>query len=302
MLKIIVACLGVFLGLVSPASATEVQPKSLVVVDTGFDTQLPIFQDRVITEVCILDWSRCPNRSNFQEGVGSAFLPRAISQFNGFFHGTQMASIALAQDSTIKVILIRIIADSQSGFRLPVQDSNISQVLEWVINNRDKFNIGAVAMAQGHPGLNSLRDYCPKISNVEKKIIELKRLDIPFVVPAGNEADKAHINWPACIPSALAIGASTKEDLIASYTNIDRNLVDFYALGSSDSTMPGGKITPTSGTSVSTIVAATNWVTKANKYPSMSYAELYQYFRGGPIIFDEKYNYGRKMLLESPQP
>jgi hypothetical protein len=172
-------------------------------------------------------------------------------------------------------------------------------VLEWVITNRVKFNIGAVAMAQGRPGLNNTRDYCPKVTSVDKKIIELKRFDIPFVVPAGNEGDKSRINWPACIPSALAIGASTTDDQIASYSNIDRTLVDFYAPGKANSILPGGKSTPSTGTSVSTIIAATNWVSMANRYPTKSYPELYQLFRTGPIIFDDKYNYGRKMLFES---
>lgn len=282
-----------------PASALDQNPKSLVIVDTGFDTELPIFHDRVLGEVCILDWSSCPNKGYFQEGPGAAYLPRAISSFNGFYHGTQMASIALAQDRGFKVVLIRIIAHSSTGNRLPAQDQTVAKVLEWVILNKDKFNVGAIAMAQGHAGNRLARDYCPKFENIDKKILELKRLDIPFVVPAGNDGNKFQINWPACIPSALAIGASNSEDQIASYSNIDRTLVDFYAPGKADSMLPSGKITPSIGTSVSTIIAASNWVSIANKNPSKTYSELVQYFRGGPIIFDEKFNYGRKMLFES---
>ena len=284
------------------ASATDQIPKSLVIVDTGFDTQLPIFQGRVLGEACILDWSSCPNKGYFQEGIGAAHLPLPVSSLNGFYHGTQMASIALAQDPTLKVVLIRIIAHSSTGYRLPAQDQTIAKVLEWVILNKDKFNVGAIAMAQGHAGNRLARDYCPKFENVEKRILELKRLDIPFVVPTGNDGNKSQINWPACIPSALAIGASNSDDQIASYSNIDRTLVDFYAPGKADSILPGGKITPSTGTSVSTIVAASNWVSTSNKYSTKTYSEMFQFFRGGPIIFDEKFNYGRKMLFESATP
>ena len=301
MRKFLMVSIGLLLALSTPAHGDEFQSKSLVIIDTGFDTQLPLFQGRVIGEACILDWYSCPNKSNFQEGPGSASLPQAISSLNGFYHGTQMASIALMQSPDVKVILIRLVAHSSSGYRLPTQDENVARILEWVITNKVKFNIGAVAMAQGRSGLSGVRNYCPKIASVEKKIIELKRMDIPFVVPAGNEGDKSRINWPACIPSALAIGASTKEDQIASFSNIDRNLVDFYAPGVADATMPGGKISSTKGTSVSTIIAAANWVKISNQYPTKSYSDLYQFFRGGPIIFDDKFNYGRKMLFESAQ-
>ncbi len=299
MRKILLLILGLAIGLSAPAEGAEPMSKSLVIVDTGFDTQLPLFQGRVIAEVCILDWYSCPNKTNFQEGLGSAYLPISISALNGFAHGTQMASIALMQNPELNLVLIRLVAHSSSGYRLPTQDENIARILDWVITNKDKFNIGAVAMAQGRPGLKYLRDYCPKITNVEKKIIELKRLDIPFIVPAGNEGNKSQINWPSCIPSALAIGASNKEDQIATFSNIDRNLVDFYALGNSATILPGGRTSTSTGTSVSTIIAATNWVTTSNRYPEMNYADLYQYFRAGPIIFDAAYNYGRKMFFES---
>jgi len=299
MRKIPIAILGLLIGLSSPAYGVELSSKTLVIVDTGFDTQLPLFQGRVITEACILDWYSCPNKTNFQEGVGSAYLPTSISALNGFDHGTQMASIALTQYPDLKLVLVRLVAHSSSGYRLPTQDENVSRILEWVIANKEKFNIGAVAMAQGRPGLKYLRDYCPKIANVEKRIIELKRLDVPFIVPAGNEGNKSQINWPACIPSALAIGASNKDDQIATFSNIDRNLVDFYALGNSTTILPGGRSSTSTGTSVSTIIAAANWVTTSNRHPEMNYADLYQYFRAGPIIFDAKYNYGRKMFFES---
>ena len=57
-----------------PAQATTPQ-KSLVIIDTGFDTSLPVISDAVIFEVCILSWSLCPNGRTFQEGPGSATLP-----------------------------------------------------------------------------------------------------------------------------------------------------------------------------------------------------------------------------------
>ena len=286
------------LALQSTSVQASEGPKVLVIADTGFDTQLPLLQDRIIHEACILDWYLCPNGTNFQEGPETASLPLRISQIGGFGHGTQMASVAALTDANVKFILIRIIAYSSNGTRLPAQDSSVVRLLDWVLANKDKFNIGAVAMAQGHHSLLSTRDYCPKTPAVEKRIIELKRADIPFVLPTGNKADKEKIDWPACIPSALAIGASNDKDEIAKFSNIDRNLVDFYTPGYSDSFLPGGRAARASGTSVSTLIAATRWVAQSNHDPSASYSQTYQYFRGGPIIFDELFNYGRLMFRQ----
>jgi len=287
----------VILGIPLDTQASE-SPRVLVIADTGFDTQLPIFKDRIIHEACILDWYSCPNGRNLQEGVGASALPLQLSQLWGFAHGTQMASIAALTDPSVKFVFIRIIAASSNGTRLPTSDSLVLRLLEWVSTNREKFNIGAVVMAQGHHSVLAVKDYCPKTPGVDKKITELKRLDIPVVLPAGNKGDKSRIDWPACIPSALAIGASTKKDEIAKFSNIDRKLVDFYELGYFDSYLPGGRKAPTSGTSVSALIAATKWVSQSNKNPAASYTELYLYFRGGPIIFDEVFNYGRLMFRQ----
>ena len=286
------------LGMPITTQANEM-PKVLVIADTGFDTQLPILRDRIVHEVCLLDWYSCPNGKNIQEGVGASALPLQIAQLGGFGHGTQMASIAVFTDPSVKFVLVRIIASSSSGTRLPTSDSIVLRLLEWVSTNREKYNIGAVAMAQGHHAVLQTKDYCPKTPAIEKKIAELKRFDIPVVLPAGNGADKSRIDWPACIPSALAIGASTQQEEIAKFSNFDRNLVDFYELGYFDSYLPGGRKVSTSGTSVSALIAATKWVSQSNKMQAATYLALYRYFRGGPIIFDEEFKYGRLMFRQT---
>ena len=171
------------LALQSTSVQASEGPKVLVIADTGFDTQLPLLQDRIIHEACILDWYLCPNGTNFQEGPETASLPLRISQIGGFGHGTQMASVAALTDANVKFILIRIIAYSSNGTRLPAQDSSVVRLLDWVLANKDKFNIGAVAMAQGHHSLLSTRDYCPKTPAVEKRILEFPLFFQPVIKP-----------------------------------------------------------------------------------------------------------------------
>jgi hypothetical protein len=166
------------------------------------------------------------------------------------------------------------------------------------VKNREEFDIGAVAMAQGHHGLLSGKDYCPRNTELEKMISELRLVDVPVFFPAGNAGDKSRIDWPACIPSSIALGAINPEGKIADYSNYDKNLVDFYTTGSASTLIPGGSRINTSGTSVSTIVAAAQWLQFTDTYPGLRLGQVSQAFRDfGPIIFDSKFRYGRKIDL-----
>ena len=81
-------------SLILPAEGNTPQ-KSLVIIDTGFDTALPVISEAVIFEVCILSYSLCPNGRTFQEGPGAATLPASAISSGNMSHGTQMASIAM---------------------------------------------------------------------------------------------------------------------------------------------------------------------------------------------------------------
>jgi hypothetical protein len=241
----------------------------------------------------------CPNGASFQEGPGSATVSSTSSALSGIAHGTQMASIALDINPQQKFILIRLIAYNARGQRMTVFDSSVVQAFRWILKNREDLNIGAVAMAQGHHGLLSGKNYCPRNLELEKLITELKLMDVPVFFPAGNSSDKARIDWPACIPAAVAVGAVNTEGMIAKYSNYDRTLVDFYARGNAQVLMPGGARSSTSGTSVSTIAAATQWLLVAAEKPSLSHSQIAQVLRdSGPIIFDDEYRYGRMIDLQ----
>ena len=199
-----------------------------------------------------------------------------------------------------KIILIRLIAYNSRGARLPVYESSVIQAFKWISSKRVELNIGAVAMAQGHHPTSTSKSYCPKSVEMERLIMELKVLDVPVFLPAGNAGDKLRIDWPACIPAAIAIGAIDSKGQIASYSNYDRTLIDFYVSGTSPALLPGGGSTTATGTSVSTIIAASYWMKVLKQRPELGLAEISQLFRNtGPIIFDSKFRYGRKMELET---
>lgn len=283
----------------APASAVE-NEKSLAIIDTGFDTTIPSINGAVFHEVCILDWYACPNGVGFQEGVGSATLPQTIARFSGAGHGTQMASIAVGTNPQIKLVLIRLIAYSERGQRLSVFDSTVTKAFRWIYENKERFNIGAVAMAQGHHGLLQQRNYCPKSLELEKLFVQLRNSDIPVFLPTGNSGDKSRIDWPACIPTAMAIGAVGVDGSIAPYSNHDSALNDFFAAGTFSALSPGGIRTNATGTSVATVIAASQWMRLSNLDSTLSSRQISQIFRdSGPMVFDSKFRYGRKIDIDA---
>jgi len=286
-------------GLLPSATAEVGLVPRLVIIDTGIDSSMPLFTNHLVQEVCIMDWYTCPNGTNFQEGPGSATVPSSVINFNGFDHGTQMAAIAMNENPNLEFIFIRIVGNNRNGARLTVSENTVMNALDWAKLNAKKYNIRAVSMSQGHHNVTTGTKYCPSTPTFEKKMLDLKYADIPVFLPTGNAGDKNRIDWPACLVSAIAVGALNAKDQIASYSNMDRTLSDFYVLGEIATVGAAGAYRYASGTSVSTQIAAAKWIAMVSVYPTKSYGEIYSAFRSsGAIVFDKSYKYGRKMELD----
>jgi hypothetical protein len=271
--KIIPAIVVGMLGII-PANANESKP-AIAVFDTAIDTSLPIFNGRVIHEVCILDWPSCPNGDYYMEGSGSAVLGTEIMSRNGFSHGTQMASIAALANPDMNIVFVRVIANNSMGYRMPTTESTLSEAMRWVLKNKDTYNIQAVAMSQGHHKLLYYKQYCPISKELKPAIQDLKNVNIPVFFAAGNNGDSERIDWPACIAESIAIGATDLSNTIASYSNNDYSLTDFYAVGLSKAYTVGGKSGTARGTSVSTQIAAAQWIQIKSNKNTLSYDEIY---------------------------
>lgn len=269
------------LTLLSPTAATAalksttLQTPTIAILDTALDTSVPEFQGRIAYEVCILEWNSCPNGQAFMEGIGSSVLPSSIISKNGFDHGTQMVSAFLKNNKTANVVFVRIIGNSPQGSRQIANERTFVNALDWIYKNKDKFNIQAVSMSQSHHNLMPGANYCPATSTTQNKIKELVAAQIPVFFPAGNLRDYKRISWPACINESIAVGASTDYDEMPIWTNADINKTDFYALGIMSLTAPGNRTVNAVGTSISTQVAAAQWLTIKNSKPSLSYQQLY---------------------------
>jgi hypothetical protein len=280
--KLIAALVATVISLPTFAHSAkaENQPApTIAILDTALDSSLSLFKDRIIYEACVVQWNSCPNGLSIMEGPGSASMPSQFISKNGFQHGTQLASLAVKTNMTVKIVFVRVIGSTSNGSRQSAGEQTVYNALDWVIANKDKFNIQAVSMSQSHHNLGPAgTDYCPKTPNTEARIKTLQSAGVPVFFPAGNGRDYKRIDWPACISSSIAIGATMPTKEVAIYSNFDSNLVDFFAEGTTRALNPGGAIVNVAGTSASTVIAATSWATLKSLKPNLSYSEIYDIF------------------------
>ena len=252
---------------------------TLAILDTALDTSIPSIKSRLIYEVCILDWPSCPNGTKFMEGPGSSVLPKNIIANRDFNHGTQMVSAAINNNPNMNVLFIRIIGNTSRGTRQTTGVLTVTNALEWVFNNKDKYNITAVSVSQGNQSVlkKTTTNYCP-VTATNIMVDRLYSVNVPVFFPSGNDRDKSRINWPACIPNAVAVGgvevAGLDSPQISSVSNYDGNLIDIWAEITSPVTFPGGATGNAYGTSVANQIAAAKYIAVKTAKPSLTTAQL----------------------------
>ena len=272
--KLIIGLLTLSMAFPVAAHAAQLptQPASIAILDTAIDDTLPIFKDKIIDEVCMVDWTSCPNGKSFMEGPGAATMPANLINLNGFDHGTQMTSVLVTNNPNIKIVFIKIIGNTATGQRQIAFESAVFNALNWVAANKDKFNIQAVTMAQGHHNLLTGVNYCPSTPKTQTAVKNLAALGIPTFFPAGNGRDYQRLDWPACLPESISVGAVDQQNEIAAYSNNDAVLLDLFALGSMPVVSPGNVIKNVAGTSAAIQVAAAQWVAIKQAKPNLTYS------------------------------
>lgn len=278
-MKKVAILLAIILGFsIVPSQAAEVSSPTVVIIDTAFDTTVPELQGKIIQEVCVIEGTSCPNKTGFQEGLGSASLPSSIALSGGFEHGTYMATVATTVNPNANLILIRIAGINKNNKMLSASPNAITMALNWVKANASKYNIVATSTSLSNTAFNRTGNYCKIGADLQGAIIELQSLNIAAVFSAGNTYDKLRVSYPACIPQAIAIGSTnysetTKTGIInpISLASAGGPDLDFYALGSWQL-----RLTRINGqTSPATAAFAAYWSKQVSKLGTSNYSTVY---------------------------
>ena len=246
---------------------------ALAILDTALDTSIPSIKSKLIHEVCILEWTTCPNGKSFMEGPGSSLLPIQAITKNGFDHGTQMASAAINANPDMNIVFVRIIGQNINYDRQISNEATVYNALNWVYQNKDRFNIQAVSMSQGISIQSQSTNYCPSTPNTQQSIKNLLSVGVPTFVPVGNSRNYKMIDWPSCLPESFAVGAGSRNG-IELYSNYDPALVDFFSNGNVRVIAPGNISKNAAGTSISAQIAAAQWIYLKQSKPNLSITQL----------------------------
>lgn len=186
--------------------------------------------------VYILDTGLRATHSDFigRVGTGRNFAPNSSSLFNSSTdpanttdcqgHGTHVAGTAVGTQYGVakKAIVhaVRVLGCDGSG-----SNSGVIAGVDWVVANKQ---LPAVAnMSLGGSASTALDDAVKRATAA----------GITFVVAAGNDNTNACNGSPNRVPEAVTVGASTKTDSRASYSNFGTCL-DLFAPG--DATLSAG--------------------------------------------------------------
>ena len=283
--KLIAALIAITLAVPTTAHAAGLQNRTgsipaVAVLDTAIDTSLPAFQGKIIQEVCILEWTTCPNGQSFMEGAGAASMPANLITLGGFDHGTLMTSVFVKTNPNVNIVFIKIIGNTATGMRQNAGEAAVYNALNWVKANASKYNIQAVTMSQGMHNLGPAgTDYCPKTPITQQSVKDLIGMGIPTFFPSGNGRDYKRIDWPACLNESISVGYVDQQNEISVNSNNDTEKLDFFAPGFF--TVPGvGNVAKNiSGSSASIQVAGAQWIQLKSANPSYTYDQLLNAFR-----------------------
>ncbi len=196
--------------------------------------------------VCVLDTGVNYNHVKLSDNyvTGYDYVNSDSDPLDDHGHGTHVSGIVEGVAPGVKLIHIKVLNGAGSG-----SESDIVAGINWCITNKNTYAIKAITMSLG-AGLYS--SYCdssyPVLASAVNNAVNNSIL---VIASSGNDGSTTSISSPGCIQNVTSVGATDKNDALASYGNRN-SLVDLVAPGSSiNSTSSSGGYTTLSGTSMS---------------------------------------------------
>ena len=238
---------------------------TVAVIDGGIATNHAMLSGKVVGEACFSGTfgvdtvTQCPSGQTPEIGYGAASnCPFGSDRCD---HGTHVASIAVGNDGVnfgvaraAKLMPIDVFSEVSSASvcdpdPAPCQLTDslvVLDALNYVNEIADVFNVVAVNLSLGG-GSNT----GPCDSDPRRLVIDMLRdKGVVTTAAAGNQGSNGSINAPACISSAVAVGATNDGAKVASFSNFS-SFMNVMAPGVNvRAADPDGGLISRSGTSV----------------------------------------------------
>jgi len=207
----------------------------VAVLDTGIRPTHEFFTGKDIVEACFSAERDCPNGQTSMVGPGSAEHYYEHQGLGGYDHGTHVAGIAAGNNRNGKagvskdsdIIAIQVFSYFPSDDDILSWSSDQLKGLEHVYSLRNTYRIASVNISIGGGEYGS---FCNG-GSYDNAIKNLKAVGIAVVIATGNEYHCNGVAHPSCYEAAIATGATTKTDVMVSFSNWKKGMVDLFAPG-----------------------------------------------------------------------
>jgi len=274
--------------------------QTIAILDTGIDKNHPFLTGKVLSEACYSTTSvsygsttLCPDGSQGQVGAGAGV--NCSTTIVGCDHGTHVAGIAagngtgagvafsgVAKDADL--ISIQVFSQFNGSTCNPLPSPCILSFTSDQIRGLEQVYAlsSQYAMASANMSLGGGKYTAPCDGDSRKAIVDnLRSIGIATVIAAGNDGAPDGLAAPACISSAVSVGATTKSDAPAAYSDSS----PFLSLlapggnatgGSGDiySSVPGGGFAYKAGTSMAAPHVSGAWAVLKSKTPSATVGQI----------------------------
>jgi hypothetical protein len=267
--------------------------QTVAILDTGVDSAHPFLAGKVVAEACYSTSlgseveGMCPGPDpTTAVGPGTGGPCPLGSKCD---HGTHVAGIAagngasfsgVAKDATIISVQVfskfNSACDPEAPPCVRVMDFDVIRGLDFVYGLRSTYSIASVNLSLGGfpiPG------YCDFDSR-KPAIDALRAVGIGTAVAAGNDAVKTGIQLPACISSAISVGATTKADTVAGFSDSAPHLSLLAPGVGITSSVPGGGFASFSGTSMATPHVTGALAVLKQRWPGLAIPDAVGILRG----------------------
>jgi cysteine-rich repeat protein len=225
----------------------------VAILDTGIRDSHDFFASKTIVQACFASGDAsgpdCPNGT--ASDTTSLDAARHFPTLPTSDHGTHVAGIAAGTDPgrlppihgvapAADIIAVQVFSQFYNeptcnggggGDCVLSFPSDQAAGLDFVYSLRTTYAIASVNMSLGGGTIWSQSDCDQDNALVKAAIDGLRAVDIATIVSAGNNGACGGLGAPACISSAIAVGATDDADVEASFSQYHPALLDLYAPG-----------------------------------------------------------------------
>ncbi len=285
----------------------------VAVLDSGVDKNHPFLKESVVSEACYSTndkqsklTSLCPKKVTESTDDGSAMPYAGKCPKNECHHGTHVAGIVAGRAGVeespgpgvapeVGIIAIQVFSRVDSaqacaslGEKSPctsVQISDLKKGLERVYALRGDHKIAAVNMSLGG---GQYAGKCDDLT-IKSDIDLLRAAGIVSIIASGNSGYCGYLAAPACISTAVSVGATDVDDQVGSYSNSASSLHLFAPGSAITSSVPKRGYAPANGTSMAAPHVSGAWALMKQVKPTATIEEILAAFTStGKAVTDGK--------------